>query len=223
MKHFLCWLSMLLSLMVSSVQAADIQGLWKVQATADGSVSDWIMWINDGIIHGSAYWHVPPTSGTHDNIDKVVGTMDGNTVSITRYLSPSVLAGKTQTYTGTVSGTDISGTWAGTGCSSSCVWTATITPLVTSIVTPPPECPIDCPAPPTCPIECPVPPVCPTPITGECIATYNADTGRFTAPCVAVPVIEPFVGKKTLNYSIEMQQRTGVYTFDLDLTKVEQH
>jgi len=218
MKRFLCWVSMLLSLVISSAQAADIQGLWKVQATADGSVSDWIMSINDGIIHGSAYWHYQPTSGTHDNIDRVMGTMDGNTVSITRYLSPSVLAGKIQTFTGTVSGTNISGTWAGTGCSSSsCPWTATITPLATASTgncnCPPPTV---CPTPPACPVECPI-------ITGECTATYNADTGRFIAPCVAVPVIEPFVGKKTLNYSIEMQQRTGVYTFDLDLTKVEQH
>jgi len=215
MKRFLCWVSMLLSLVISSVQAADIQGLWKI-AISSNNEAEWIIGLNNGIIYGSSYWY-----GTKVFTDKLSGTVNGDQVSIIRDL-PAPYLGETQIYSGTITGTNVSGTCSGTGLNSSCVWTATITPLVTSIVTPPPECPIDCPAPPTCPIECPVPPVCPTPITGECIATYNADTGRFTAPCVAVPVIEPFVGKKTLNYSIEMQQRTGVYTFDLDLNTVKQ-
>lgn len=223
MKHFLRWISVLLSLVISSAQAADIQGLWKVKSGASGGETngDWIMSINDGIIHGSAYWHAPPTSGTHDNIDRVMGSINGNTVSIIRYLSPEVFAGKTQTFTGTINGTSISGSWDGIGCTDSCVWTATITPLTTSSTVNCPTPPV-CPTPPACPV-CPVTPACPvTPPTGDCTATYNADTGKFTAPCVAVPVVEPFVGKKILNYSIEMQQRTGAYTFDLDLNTVKQ-
>lgn len=210
MKHFLSWFSMLLSLIISSVQAADMW-LWKVQANSGAATADWILSTNNGTVHGSSYWHGSPVNGTYDNIDRVIGTVSGDTVSITRYLSASELVGKTQTFTGTINGTNISGSWNGIGCTGLCPWTATITPLTTSATTD------TCPTPPACPITCPV-----TPGSDDCTAVYNADTGRFTAPCVAVPVVEPFVGKKILNYSIEMQQRTDAYTFDLDLDTVKQ-
>jgi len=210
MKRFLCWVSMLLSLVISSVQAADIQGLWKVEI-AGFIHADWIIGVNNGFLYGSSYWD----DGQQTN-DKLNGTVNGNQISITRYLSAPPNVGKTQTFTGTINGTSISGTCAGTGIDISCPWTATITPLATASTGGDCLPPTVCPTPPACPVECPITP------TGNCTATYNADTGRFIAPCVAVPVIEPFVGKKTLNYSVEMQQRTGVYTFDLDLNTVKQ-
>jgi len=40
--------------------------------------------------------------------------------------------------------------------------------------------------------------------------------------CVAVPVTIPFAGTQRLNYSVEMQQRTGAFVFDLDLNTVKQ-
>jgi hypothetical protein len=59
------------------------------------------------------------------------------------------------------------------------------------------------------------------PTTGNCTATYNASTGRLAVPCVAVPVTQPFGGTQTVNYSIEMQQRTSGFVFDLDLNTVK--
>jgi hypothetical protein len=59
-------------------------------------------------------------------------------------------------------------------------------------------------------------------LSNNCIATYSPTTGKLTVPCVAVPVSQPFGGIQTLNYSIEMQQRTGSFVFDLDLSTVKQ-
>jgi hypothetical protein len=56
---------------------------------------------------------------------------------------------------------------------------------------------------------------------GTCTATYTPATGKLVIPDVAVPVMQPFGGISTLNYSIEMQQRAGSFTFDLLLNSVK--
>ncbi|ALG68675.1 hypothetical protein [Beggiatoa leptomitoformis] len=58
--------------------------------------------------------------------------------------------------------------------------------------------------------------------TDSCAANYNAGTGKLTIPCVAVPVSLPFGGTQTLNYSVDMQQRTNTFAFDLDLNSLKQ-
>lgn len=59
--------------------------------------------------------------------------------------------------------------------------------------------------------------------SGTCTASYSSTTGALIVPCVAVPVTSPFGGvTQTLNYSVQLQQRTGSFAFDLDLNKVQQ-
>lgn len=59
--------------------------------------------------------------------------------------------------------------------------------------------------------------------SGTCTASYSSTTGALIVPCVAVPVTSPFGGvTQTLNYSVQLQQRTGSFAFDLDLNKVKQ-
>jgi hypothetical protein len=65
-------------------------------------------------------------------------------------------------------------------------------------------------------------PTTPTPPASDCTANYTPDNGRLIIPCVTVPVILPFGGAQTLNYSVEMQQQSGSFTFDLDLNKIVQ-
>jgi len=204
MKRYLYCAGILLSSALTSVQAADIQGLWKENGS-DGSYSNWVIGVNNGVIYGSSYWY-------GDLIDKLEGTVSGNTVSVTRYLREQ---GKTQTYTGTISGTKVSGTCSGSYLdSASCKWTATITPLATST----PTCPVvTCPTVPSCPTI----PSCPTVATNN--ATFNFNTGRLVIPNLAVSMTAPFGGaEQVFNYGIEMQQRTGAFVFDLDLSKVVQ-
>ncbi len=50
---------------------------------------------------------------------------------------------------------------------------------------------------------------------GECVATFSPTTGKLSIPNVAVPVMQPFGGIQTLNYSVEMQQQPNSFTFDL--------
>lgn len=54
--------------------------------------------------------------------------------------------------------------------------------------------------------------------TNICTATFNASTGRLIIPCLAIPV----TNTQTSNYSVEMQQRTGGFVFDVDFNKVQQ-
>jgi len=219
MKRYLYCAGILLSSAITSVQATDIQGFWKVNAydamSPSGANGDWMLGIKDGIIYGSAYWHVQKPDYTYENIDRLVGSVNANQVSITRYLSPAMFAGKTQTFTGTISGSNVSGTWSGTGCTSSCTWTATITPPATST----PTCPVvTCPTVPSCPTI----PSCPA-VTTTSNATFNFNTGRLVIPNLAVSMTAPFGGaEQVFNYGIEMQQRTGAFVFDLDLSKVVQ-
>jgi hypothetical protein len=59
--------------------------------------------------------------------------------------------------------------------------------------------------------------------SGTCTASYSSTTGALIIPCVAVPVTSVFGGAtQTLNYSVQLQQRTGSFAFDLDLNKVKQ-
>jgi hypothetical protein len=59
--------------------------------------------------------------------------------------------------------------------------------------------------------------------SGTCTASYSSTTGALIIPCVAIPVTSPFGGvTQTLNYSVQLQQRTGSFAFDLDLNKVQQ-
>ncbi len=54
-------------------------------------------------------------------------------------------------------------------------------------------------------------------------ATFNVNTGRLVIPNLAVSMTAPFGGAEQIfNYGIEMQQRTGAFVFDLDLSKVVQ-
>ena len=208
MKRYLYCAGILLSSAITSVQAADIQGLWKHTESGIPS-ADWIIGVNNGLIYGSSYWY------GGDWMDKLGGTVNGNAVSITRYLS-GIYIGKTQTYTGTISGTSVSGVCSGTGLdSASCTWTATITPLATST----PTCPVvTCPTVPSCPTI----PSCPA-VTTTSNATFNFNTGRLVIPNLAVSMTAPFGGAEQIfNYGIEMQQRTGAFVFDLDLSKVVQ-
>ena len=139
MRNYLYYTGILLSILLTSAQAADVKGSWKVHAynatIPDGVNADWIIGLNDGILHGSAYWQVQQPDYTYENIDRLVGSINGDQVSMTRYLSAAMFAGKTQTFTGTISGKTISGSWAGTGCTNSCQWTATITPFSDSAST----------------------------------------------------------------------------------------
>lgn len=200
MRIFLFCINLLLLLVASSGQAAEIRGLWKV--SVDGSPeSDWIVGVNNGTVFGSSYWY-----GQTGYTDKLSGTVNGNQISITRDL-PAPYLGKTQSYTGTISDTNVFGVCSGTGLVSSCVWTATITPIGSGSS----PCP-----------TCPTTPACPNP-PAECPVNYNMSTGRLTVPCVSVPMAQPFGLTETLKYSIEMQQRNGKdYIFDLDLNKVKQ-
>lgn len=70
--------------------------------------------------------------------------------------------------------------------------------------------------------SCPTTPTTSTPPASDCTANYDPASGRVTIPCIAVPVTLPFGGAQTLNYSVEMQQQTGSFTFDLDLNKIVQ-
>ncbi|MEN9847536.1 MAG: hypothetical protein RL368_276 [Pseudomonadota bacterium] len=59
--------------------------------------------------------------------------------------------------------------------------------------------------------------------SGTCTASYSSTTGALIIPCIAVPVTSVFGGAtQTLNYSVQLQQRTGSFAFDLDLNKVQQ-
>ncbi len=59
--------------------------------------------------------------------------------------------------------------------------------------------------------------------TNNCTATFNMSTGRLVIPCLAVSMTSPFGGAEQIfNYGIEMQQRSGAFVFDLDLSKVVQ-
>jgi len=52
---------------------------------------------------------------------------------------------------------------------------------------------------------------------------FTLNTGRLTIPNLAVSMSAPFGGAEQIfNYGIEMQQRTGGFVFDLDLSKVVQ-
>jgi hypothetical protein len=51
----------------------------------------------------------------------------------------------------------------------------------------------------------------------NCAASYDLVSGRLVIPCVTVTT-----GTQVSNYSVELQQREGVFTFDLDLNKVIQ-
>jgi hypothetical protein len=211
MKRYLYCAGILLSSALTSVQAADIQGLWKYDNNDGRIVGDWIIGVSEGTIFGSSYWYL---DGKHiDTTNRLEGTLSGDTVSIIRYLS-GVNQGLTQNYKGTISGLNVSGTFTGTGCPSSCKWSATITPLATST----PTCPVvTCPTVPSCPTI----PSCPTVTTNN--ATFNFNTGRLVIPNLAVSMTAPFGGAEQIfNYGIEMQQRTGAFVFDLDLNKVVQ-
>jgi hypothetical protein len=54
-----------------------------------------------------------------------------------------------------------------------------------------------------------------------CMATptYSPTTGKLLIPCVAVM---NSYGNVNANYSIEMQQGSSGFTFELDLSKVQQ-
>lgn len=208
MKHKLQCLSMLLAITTLPVHAVDIQGLWKVNAydamSPSGANGDWMLGIKDEIIYGSMYWHVQSPDYTYENIDRLVGKINGNEVLITRYLSAKLFAGKTQTFTGTISGSNVSGTWSGTGCVSSCKWSATITSFAGNTGTT------------TCPSST-------DSNTSTSAATFNINTGRLVIPQLEVSMSPPFGGTPQIfNYSIELQQRTGGFVFDLDLNKVIQ-
>ncbi len=63
----------------------------------------------------------------------------------------------------------------------------------------------------------------PTVTTNNTSATFNFNTGRLVIPNLAVSMTQPFSGTPLIsNYSIEMQQRSGAFVFDLDLSKVVQ-
>ncbi|MEY3219510.1 MAG: hypothetical protein RIT27_867 [Pseudomonadota bacterium] len=206
----------LFSLTITSAQATDIQGFWKYDNHDGRVVGDWAIGVSNGRIHGSAYWWLDgkPYAG---NIDKLEGTISGNTVSITRYLSGEN-QGSTQNYKGTItSDGKVSGSWTGAGdgsCGGACGWSATITPLASST----PTCPVvTCPTVPTCPTI----PSCPTVTTDK--STFNFNTGRLIIPNLGVSMTPPFGGTpQVFNYDIEMQQRSGAFVFDLDLSKVVQ-
>ncbi len=209
MKRYLYCAGILLLSALTSVQAADIQGLWKVNFS-NGSNSDWVIGANNGFVYGSFFW----IDGQAYS-DKLEGTLNNDSVSITRFLTATLFAGKTQTFTGKVVNNKASGSWSGVGCSGSCTWSATITPLATST----PTCPVvTCPTVPTCPTT----PSCPA-VTTTSNATFNFNTGRLIILNLAVSMSAPFGGAEQIfNYGIEMQQRTGAFVFDLDLSKVVQ-
>ncbi|EDN69700.1 secreted protein [Beggiatoa sp. PS] len=52
--------------------------------------------------------------------------------------------------------------------------------------------------------------------SGDCMATYSLD-GTVHIPCISVP--DAFGG--TTVYDVQMQQQSGAFTFDLDLTSVK--
>lgn len=63
----------------------------------------------------------------------------------------------------------------------------------------------------------------PTVTTNNSSATFDFNTGRLVIPNLAVSMTPPFGGTPQVsNYGIEMQQRTGGFVFDLDLSKVVQ-
>ncbi len=82
MKRYLCYAGLLLSSAITTAQAADIQGLWKVYDSFSAQIADWVIGVNNNAIYGSSYWY-----DVNKWMDKLDGTTSSNTVSITRYLS----------------------------------------------------------------------------------------------------------------------------------------
>ncbi|MEN9849182.1 MAG: hypothetical protein RL368_1922 [Pseudomonadota bacterium] len=217
-KKLLIKAGALLLISAPVVQAADLQGLWKFKGGDNRITADWAIGVSNGVIYGSSYWSLDgkPLSDPTDRLD---GTVNGNTVSITRYFTQYV--GSSQIIKGTI-GTDgtISGTWTGAGCSGSCTWTATVIPLSTAATTT--TQPTVCPTTTTQPTVCPTTTTQPVVTTANCTASYTPSIGRLVIPCLTVPVAQPFGPTQYSNYSIEMQQRTGSFAFDLDLSTVKQ-
>lgn len=56
----------------------------------------------------------------------------------------------------------------------------------------------------------------------NCIAEYVPTTGSLKVPCVMVPVVSPFGGLQAVVYNVQMQQQSGGFAFDLDLSSVKQ-
>ncbi len=62
-----------------------------------------------------------------------------------------------------------------------------------------------------------------TTTNGACAANYSSTTGLLAIPCLNVTFSQPFGGVQTLNYSVELQQRSGSLSFDLDANKIKQN
>ena len=58
----------------------------------------------------------------------------------------------------------------------------------------------------------------PTESLGDCMASYSIE-GQLHIPCVAV---SNTFGDTTI-YDVEMQQRSGQFTFDLDMNSIQTH
>lgn len=56
-----------------------------------------------------------------------------------------------------------------------------------------------------------------------CAANYSSTTGLLAIPCLNVTFTQPFGNVQTLNYSVELQQRSGSLSFDLDANKIKQN
>jgi len=81
---------------------------------------------------------------------------------------------------------------------------------------------------PTTPTTPTVPTTPTTPVTtsssssDSCAAEYAPATGSFSVPCVLVPIVSAFSGAQVAVYSVQMQQHSGNFTFDLNLSSVKQ-
>lgn len=58
--------------------------------------------------------------------------------------------------------------------------------------------------------------------SNNCFAEYNAVTGNLHVPCVLVPIVSGFTNAQIAIYDVQMQQRTGNLTFDLDVNNLKQ-
>ncbi len=59
--------------------------------------------------------------------------------------------------------------------------------------------------------------------SGSCTAQYSSTTGLLAIPCLDVTFTQPFGNVQTLNYSVELQQRSGSLSFDLNANKIKQN
>lgn len=117
MKKIIICLGILLTLS-SFAYAADFRGLWEVEAS--GYKGIWIIGNDGQKIFGASKWSCCPGF----RVDRISGEINGDRVNITRYIIGQGSESGTQTWSGTIQGDRISGSWSGLGGSGS--WSAYI-------------------------------------------------------------------------------------------------